>query len=93
MSYWNDWKTVSKEPEETSGVYITVRSGDFVLKDLKSFKTGFIHSSVLIANLKYRGEIFSVLVSGFLPQAETLYVDEEALIAIDKLIEANRLLF
>lgn len=89
---WN-WQTVINEPEETSGVYITLRNGDFVLKDLKSFKTGRINSSVLIANLKYRGEILSVLASAFLPQAEKLYVDEEALIAIDKIIEANRLLF
>lgn len=89
---WN-WQTVINEPEETSGVYITLRNGDFVLKDLKSFKTGFIHSSVLISNLKYRGEILSVLISGFLPQAEMIYVHEEALSAIDKLIEANRLLF
>ena len=89
---WN-WKEVLSEPEEKSGVYISVRNGDFVLKDLTSFKTGFINGSILISNLKYRGEILSVLISAFLPQAEMLYVSKEALSAIDKLIEANRLLF
>ena len=88
-----NWEEVSNEPEKTSGIYITVSNGNFFMKDLESCNMAFVHGNALIADLKYRSEVFSTMLSGFKPEAEKLYVHKEALDAIDKLIEANRLLF
>lgn len=87
------WEVVSDYPEEASGIYVTVSNGNFFLKDLESSTMGFVHCSALIANLKYRSEAISALKNAFLPSAEKLYIHEDAMAAIDRLIEANRLLF
>lgn len=88
-----NWEIVTNEPEKTSGIYITVSNGNFFMKDLESCNMAFVHGNALIADLKYRCEVFSTMLSGFKPEAEKLFIHEEALDAIDKLIEANRLLF
>lgn len=88
-----NWEIVSDYPEEASGIYVTVSNGNFFLKDLESNTMGFVHCSALVANIKYRGEAVSALKNAFLPNAERLYIHEDAMVAIDSLIEANRLLF
>lgn len=93
ISVSGNWEAVLDYPEATSGVYVTVSNGNFYLKDLESDTTGFVHCSALVANLKYRSEVIYTLRNAFLPKAERLYIQEDALIAIDRIIEANRLLF
>lgn len=74
-------------------VIISFRKGcGFIVTDVATGFRYFVDLGVLIDNLKYKGEVVSILLNGYFPDL-LVYITNDAEEGIEQVCEANRLLF